>query len=595
MTLPLADGRMVRRWLRDVARRRRGDFAAMLTLFVLASLLGLVGPRLLGVLVDAVAAGTRPPIDLLAGIFFAVLLAQAALRRWGHVRATRFGEHLLATARADFTEHVLRLPIGTVEDAGTGDLLSRATADVDRIEYAARYAAPEILTSSIAVVLTVAAMLVTSPLLTAGVLVSVPLLVLTTRWYWRRANPVLERMLAAWGDVQASATETVTGARTVEALGLADRRVAHNDRALRAAVAAEHAHRSLLARWLPTLDLAYLLPIAAVLAIGGLAYRAGLAGLGDITAVALYLLAMSGPLVELLAWVEELQVGSVGLRRILGVRRVPPARDGARVTPSGRDIRLRDVRFAYRDGHDVLHGIDLDVAAGERLMIIGPSGSGKSTLARLLAGLAEPGSGTVSLGGVDLRRWPHDQLRGEVLLLTQEHHVFAATVRENLMAGEVPRRASYWRQTTARCPSWHDAHLRDVLAVVGADDWVRSLPDGLDTRLGAGALAVPPAVAQQLALARVLLANPPVVVLDEATAAMDNGAARQAERAVAVALAGRTVISIAHRLDAARDADRILVLDGGRVAAFGTHDELLADGGSYARVLAAAPNDTTVR
>lgn len=570
MTLPLADAWMVRRWLRDVARRKRGDVAAMLTLFVLASLLGLVGPRLLGVLVDAVAAGTRPPVDLLASIFLAVLLAQAALRRWGHVRATRFGEHLLATARADFTEHVLRLPIGTVEDAGTGDLLSRATSDVDRIEYAARYAAPEILTSSIAVVLTVVAMLVTSPLLTLGVLVSVPLLVLTTRWYWRRANAVLERMLAAWGDVQASATETVTGARTVEALGLAGRRVAHNDRALRAAVATEHAHRSLLARWLPTLDLAYLLPVAAVLAIGGVAYRAGLVGLGDITAVTLYLLAMSGPLVELLAWVEELQVGSVGLRRILGVRRVRPARGGARVTPSGRDIQLRDVRFAYRDGHDVLHGIDLDIAAGERLMIIGPSGSGKSTLARLLAGVAEPGGGTVSLGGVDLRRWSHDQLRGEVLLLTQEHHVFAATVRENLMA------------------DGDDDHLHDVLAIVGADDWVRSLPDGLDTRLGSGTLSVPPAVAQQLALARVLLADPPVVVLDEATAAMASGAARQAERSVAAALAGRTVVSIAHRLDAAPDADRILLLDGGRVAALGSHGELVAEGGSYARVLAAA-------
>ncbi|MPY98766.1 MAG: ATP-binding cassette domain-containing protein, partial [Actinophytocola sp.] len=192
------------------------------------------------------------------------------------------------------------------------------------------------------------------------------------------------------------------------------------------AVATEHAHRSLLARWLPTLDLAYLLPVAAVLAIGGVAYRADLAGLGDITAVTLYLLAMSGPLVELLAWVEELQVGSVGLRRILGVRLARPARDGARVTPNGRDIQLRDVRFAYRDGHDVLHGIDLHIAAGERLMVIGPSGSGKSTLARLLAGLAEPREGTISLGGVDLRRWPHDQVRGEVLLLTQEHHAFVA-------------------------------------------------------------------------------------------------------------------------------------------------------------------------
>lgn len=306
-------------------------------------------------------------------------------------------------------------------------------------------------------------------------------------------------------------------------------------------------------------------------------HSAGLVGLGAITAVVLYAAAMSAPLNELLVWMEELEIGAVGLRRILGVHRVHPPPTGAAVAPRGHHLRLRGVHYSYLPGHEVLHGIDLDVPAGEHLAVIGPSGSGKFTLARLLAGLAAPDSGLITIGEVDLTECPRDQLRAELLLLTQEHHVFAATVRENLA---LPDGGPYT-----------DEQLYAALQVVGAAHWVRGLPDGLDTALGAGEHPVPPAVAQQLALARVVLADPPIVVLDEATASVSNGSARALERAVAAALAGRTVISIAHRLSAARDADRILVLDAGKVAELGGDLELLADPGSYTRLVAAGAQE----
>lgn len=199
--LPLADGPMVRSWLRRIARRNRRDFAGMLSLYALAAVLGLAGPQLLGVLVEAVAEERSVPLTWLAAGFTVALAAQALTRRSGHLRATALGEKLLSTAREEFVEQVLRMPIGTVEAAGTGDLLSRATTDVDRIEYAARYAAPQILTSAITLVITAVAMVLTSPLLATGALVSLPLIVLSTRWYRRRAIPVLERMLWSWGDV----------------------------------------------------------------------------------------------------------------------------------------------------------------------------------------------------------------------------------------------------------------------------------------------------------------------------------------------------------------------------------------------------------
>jgi ABC-type multidrug transport system fused ATPase/permease subunit len=199
--------------------------------------------------------------------------------------------------------------------------------------------------------------------------------------------------------------------------------------------------------------------------------------------------------------------------------------------------------------------------------MVGPSGAGKSTLGRLLAGIHGPRTGSVTVGGTPLVELPLDDLRGHVALVTQEHHVFRGTLRDNVLIAR---------------PDASDERVRAALEAVAAWEWVSAMDDGLDTVVGSGGASVSPAQAQQLALARLVLADPHTLVLDEATSLIDPRAARNLERSLAAVLAGRTVIAIAHRLHTAHDADRVAVVEDGRISELGSHDDLVAAGGSYA-------------
>jgi ATP-binding cassette subfamily C protein len=318
--------------------------------------------------------------------------------------------------------------------------------------------------------------------------------------------------------------------------------------------------------YFPVVEASYALPVAAVLLVGGFFLTRGVLTLGAVVAAALYLQQAIEPLDRLLQWAEQAQRGFASFARVLGVGQVPPEPRGVATAPAGQRLVVRDARFAYTDGHDVLHGIDLEVNPGERLAIVGPSGAGKSTLARLLAGIDAPREGVVSIGGCPVTDLDPAERRRRIALVTQEHHVFLGSLRDNLAFA---------------APGATDEQMRSALVAVGAD-WYGELPDGLDTELGDGARELAAADAQQLALARLVLADPHTLILDEATAALDPTTARRTERALAAVLTGRTVIAIAHRLNTAHDADRVAVLEDGRITELGSHDELVRAGGAYA-------------
>jgi len=565
--LPVADRAAVRRATVDLIAMDRGAAAIVVLLHSAAAVTGLTTPWLLGRIVDDVAAGAGGgTVDRLAMIIVGCVLAQGLLTRFAQYAGHRFGERAVARLRERFVAQTLRLPVSVVEHAGTGDLATRSSVDVGTVGTTVRDVLPVIVLATAELTLLFGAIFLLHPLLGLVALVGLPSIFAVTRWYLRRASAAYLAEGAATAELTDALTTTAEGARTVEALGLGGERIRYGRERIGRVWAARRATLALRSVFFPAMEASYALPIAAVLLVGGLLLSDGWFTLGEVVAAALYLQRAIEPLDLLLQWIEQAQRGIASFARVLGVGQVPPEPRGMASAPHGERIVVRGARFAYTEGHDVLHGIDLDVNPGERLAIVGPSGAGKSTLARLLAGIDAPHEGLVSVGGCPVIDLDPAERRRRIALVTQEHHVFIGTLRDNLAFA---------------APQATDEQMRAALAAVGAD-WSAELPEGLDTQLGDGALDLSAADAQQLALARLVLADPHTLILDEATAALDPTTARRTERALAAVLEGRTVIAIAHRLNTAHDADRIAVLEDGRVTELGSHHELVRVGGTYA-------------
>ncbi|GAA3950929.1 hypothetical protein Aau02nite_23050 [Amorphoplanes auranticolor] len=541
-----------------------------MSLHAIAVIAGLAGPWLLGDLVDTLHLDeSKDTVDRIVITIAAAVVIQTVLIWFAYRASARLGERVLAEVREGFIDRVLTVPVSALERS-SGDLTSRVSRDVDALSRCLRFAVPETIVAALTVALAVGALILVSPLLALPLLVAAPVLGLSARWYLRRAGPAYLGQNAAYSQVTDGLAETIEGVRTIDALGRQAEQARRTDANLRRSFRTEKYTLFLRTVWSPTVEIGYVLPVVGTLLIGGWYYLEGWVSLGQVIAAVLYAQLLIDPLDRFLSWLDEVQVGAASLARLLGIasdpERVPQAVGSRR---SGR-IVVEKVRFSYEPWREVLHGISLIIEPGERLAIVGPSGGGKSTLGRLLAGIYMPSTGIVTVDGVPLGDLPQHRLRTEIALVSQMHQIIImGTLRENVALVR---------------PYSTEEEVRAALAAVQALDWVDALPDGLDTEIGAGGMSLPTEQQQQVALARLVLADPHTLILDEATSLLDPFAARELEKSLAATLPGRTIVTITHRLFSAQDADRVVVVENGTITELGTHDDLIESAGSYARL-----------
>lgn len=566
--LPVATGRRSTAavWQALSGRRALLIFAAAISAG--AAALELVTPALLGTIVDDIFdGGENRPIWLYGGLIAAAVIAASALSVLGVLLASRVLERLLATLRERLVTTALRMPQERVERSGTGDLVSRASDDVAQVSEALSQVLPSLSRTVFTIILTLGGLFLLDWRFGLTFLAAVPLYWFALRWYVRLAPPLYAAERAAFGTRAHHLLSALKGLDTVLAYRLSGW---HSVRIALSSWAV--ATWALRARTVQTMfawriDLAFVAVLSTVLFVGYGLVGADLVTVGAATTAVLYFLRLQGPLRGLMIEIDTLQAAAASLARIIGVTDLGSTQDAAEATDAaesadgqpGGHVRVNSVRFAYQGGTDVLHDVSLTIPAGQRVAVVGTSGAGKTTLAALIAGIHRPSTGTVDA--------PVD-----TMLVSQETHIFSGTLRDNL---------------TLAAPDVDDKDLVTALTRVGAADLLDELTLGLDSPIGVQGHPLTAAQEQHLALTRLLIADPDLAILDEATAEAGSAHAVVLDRAAEVVLQGRTGVVIAHRLSQAAACDRIVLMEQGRVLEDGSHDELVAAGGPYSRLWAA--------
>ncbi|MFF8034750.1 MULTISPECIES: ABC transporter ATP-binding protein [unclassified Streptomyces] len=572
--LPTATGGETLAALRPMLRGHRPATAAAVGVLVAGTGVGLLTAPLLGHVVDLVVErrGTDALIVPMV-LLVTVAVVRGAATAVGSALVARLGETVLAALRERFVERALGLPLERVEEAGSGDLVSRVTDDVTMIAKSVRQALPEFSRSAVTIVLTLVGLAVLDWRFLLAALWAVPVQVAAVRWYLRRAAPVYAEHRVATGALQHQLLDSIGGVRTVRAFRLNGHHLDLVERRSRSALDLALRGIHVVTGFFSRLNLAEFIGLTSVLVTGFVLVDNGSVSIGTATAAALYFHSLFNPVNAALFLLDDVQSAGASLARLVGVSdlAVAPEPDG-RAVPVDGSVKVSSLDHAYVPGHPVLREVDLEVGGGERVALVGSSGAGKTTLAKLIAGVHRPARGSITLGGVDTGELGPAGVRRAVTLISQEVHVFAGPLAEDLRLAR---------------PDAGEEELRAALDTVGALEWAEALPDGLDTVVGEGGHRLTATQAQHLALARLVLADPPVAILDEATADAGSAGARVLETAASKALEGRTGLLVAHRLPQAATADRIVVLDRGRVVETGAHEELVAAGGHYAALWAA--------
>jgi ATP-binding cassette subfamily B protein len=575
------------------AKPYRGAIAVFLALIVVDTIAGAATPLIFKAIIDqGIEQGRTGLVIGLAGLVAGLALlsgANSLAQRWF---SARIGEGLIHDLRTQVFDHVQRMPIGFFSRAQTGALVSRLNSDVQGAQQAFTSTLSSVVGNVLAVVTTLAAMFVLSWQITLLSLALLPLFVLPARWTGRRLAAITREKYRLNGEMGQMMTErfNISGALLVKLFGRPETE-SESFSARAGRVRDIGVTSAMYSRVVMTaLGLLAALATALVYGVGGVMAISGSLGIGTLVALTAYLNRLYGPLTSLSNVQVDVMTTLVSFERVLEVLDLEPTIvDAADPTPLPRGpvaVELDDVRFRYPTAaevslaslegvvrledtvpEEVLHGVSLLVEPGRTLALVGPSGAGKSTLAGLVSRLYDPTAGAVRVGGVDLRDTTLAAVRDTVGVVAQDVHLFHDTLRANLAYAK---------------PDATDAEIEAALRAAEIWDVVARMPDGLDTVVGDRGHRMSGGEKQRIAIARLLLKDPGVVILDEATAHLDAGSEAAVQAALATALADRTSIVIAHRLATVRAADEIAVIDGGRVVERGTHDELVAAGGLYA-------------
>jgi ABC-type multidrug transport system fused ATPase/permease subunit len=524
-------------------------------------------PLLLGSAIDAVRAHDLGAVHA-AGLGLAAVCVVAPAALWTALRIwAEVGEAALGDLRLRATDRVLALDLATLDREGPGRLLSRLTGDVDELRQVFGSVLPSFGVLALAVPVAVASLLVMAWPLALVVLAAVALVVVPLRRYLRGSRTIYDTARRREADVLAGLRENLEGVSDIQSLRAEERRVAAFQALAEAPVEVQMRAAGLRNRLRVPVLLCRGFALLGTLALGAVLEPQGAVSLGAVAATGIVILRIFGPLQEALELLVSVQAAGASFRRVLGLLDAPvrtPATGNASLPRRGT-LRTDAVAYSYRTGDMVLRDVDIQVAPGERVALVGATGAGKSTLARLLAGLDEPTRGRVSFAGVDRRDADPAAFRARVAFLPQADRLFAGTIADDVRLAR---------------PDATDGDVLGALQAVGAGPLVAALPDGLLTPTGAAA-TLSAGERQLIALARIALLDPAVLVLDEVTSVLDPAAERRVEEALRRLGADRAIVLIVHRLPTAARADRIAVLTGGRIAEQGTHAELLAARGAY--------------